>query len=50
MQHPASIVPLGWVDGVLQPLPMVVHRSVLKINSLELRIHAIAMMKFTEYR
>ena len=26
-QHLASHVPLGWVDGILQPLPMVVHRS-----------------------
>ena len=25
--NPASLVPLGWVDGVLQPLPMVVPRS-----------------------
>ena len=28
--HLASHVPLGWVDGVLQPLPMVVHRSAQK--------------------
>ena len=26
-QHLASRVPLGWVDGVLRPLPMVVHRT-----------------------
>ena len=26
-QHPASLVPLGWVDGILQPLPMVVPRT-----------------------
>ena len=26
-QHPARLIPLGWVDGILQPLPMVVHRS-----------------------
>ena len=26
-RHPASLIPLGWVDGILQPLPMVVHRS-----------------------
>ena len=26
-QHLASHVPLGWVDGVLQPLTMVVHRT-----------------------
>ena len=26
-QHLTSRVPLGWVDGILQPLPMVVHRS-----------------------
>ena len=26
-QHLTSHVPLGWVDGILQPLPMVVHRS-----------------------
>ena len=26
-QHLASHVPLGWVDGVLRPLPMVVHRT-----------------------
>ena len=26
-QHLASRVPLGWVDGILQPLPMVVHRT-----------------------
>ena len=26
-QHPASLIPLGWVDGILQPLPMVVPRS-----------------------
>ena len=25
-QHLATHVPLGWVDGVLRPLPMVVHR------------------------
>ena len=24
---PTSLVPLGWVDGILQPLPMVVPRS-----------------------
>ena len=29
-QHLTSRVPLGWVDGVLQPLPMVVHRSAHK--------------------
>ena len=28
--HLASRVPLGWVDGVLRPLPMVVHRSAQK--------------------
>ena len=26
-QHLTSHLPLGWVDGILQPLPMVVHRS-----------------------
>ena len=26
-QHLVSHVPLGWVDGILQPLPMVVHRT-----------------------
>ena len=26
-QHPTSLVLLGWVDGILQPLSMVVHRS-----------------------
>ena len=26
-QHPASLILLGWVDGILRPLPMVVHRS-----------------------
>ena len=26
-QHLASCVPLGWVDGILRPLPMVVHRT-----------------------
>ena len=26
-QHLAICVPLGWVDGVLRPLPMVVHRT-----------------------
>ena len=26
-QHLASRIPLGWVDGVLRPLPMVVHRT-----------------------
>ena len=26
-QHLASHVPLRWVDGILRPLPMVVHRS-----------------------
>ena len=26
-QHLASRVLLGWVDGVLRPLPMVVHRT-----------------------
>ena len=25
--HPASLILLGWVDGILQPLPMVVPRS-----------------------
>ena len=25
--HPTSHVLLGWVDGVLRPLPMVVHRT-----------------------
>ena len=28
-QHLASRVPLGWVDGILRPLPMVVHRTAL---------------------
>ena len=28
-QHRASHIPLGWVDGVLQPLPIVVHRTAL---------------------
>ena len=28
--HLASRIPLGWVDGVLRPLPMVVHRSAQK--------------------
>ena len=28
-QHLTSRVPLGWVDGVLRPLPMVVHRTAL---------------------
>ena len=28
-QHLASHVPLGWVDGILRPLPMVVHRTAL---------------------
>ena len=26
-QHLASCIPLGWVDGILQPLPMMVHRT-----------------------
>ena len=26
-QHLTSRIPLGWVDGILQPLPMVVHRT-----------------------
>ena len=26
-QHLTSHIPLGWVDGILWPLPMVVHRS-----------------------
>ena len=26
-QHPASLILLGYVDGIMQPLPMVVHRS-----------------------
>ena len=26
-QHLASRIPLGWVDGILRPLPMVVHRT-----------------------
>ena len=26
-QHFASHVPVGWVDGILRPLPMVVHRT-----------------------
>ena len=29
-QHLASHVLLGWVDGILQPLPMVVHRTAHK--------------------
>ena len=28
-QHLASRVLLGWVDGILRPLPMVVHRTAL---------------------
>ena len=28
-QHLTSRIPLGWVDGVLRPLPMVVHRTAL---------------------
>ena len=28
--HLASRIPLGWVDGVLRPLPMVVHRTAQK--------------------
>ena len=27
-QHITSRILLGWVDGILQPLPMVVHRTV----------------------
>ena len=26
-QYLTSCIPLGWVDDILQPLPMVVHRS-----------------------
>ena len=26
-QHLTSRIPLGWVDGILRPLPMVVHRT-----------------------
>ena len=29
-QHLTSCIPLGWVDDVLRPLPMVVHRSAHK--------------------
>ena len=29
IQHPASHVPLGWVDGVLQPLPPVAPRPTI---------------------
>ena len=28
--HLTSHIPLGWLDGVLRPLPMVVHRSAQK--------------------
>ena len=28
-QHLTSRIPLGWVDGILRPLPMVVHRTAL---------------------
>ena len=28
--HLTSRVPLGWVDGILRPLPMVVHRTAQK--------------------
>ena len=28
--HPSSLIPLGWVDGILQPLSMVVPRSALQ--------------------
>ena len=29
-QHLASHIPLGWVDGILRPFPMVAHRSAYK--------------------
>ena len=28
-QHLTSHVPLGWMDGILRPLPMVVNRTAL---------------------
>ena len=28
--HLTSHIPLGWVDGILQPLPMVIHRTAQK--------------------
>ena len=28
--HLTSRIPLGWVDGILRPLPMVVHRTAQK--------------------
>ena len=36
-QHLASHVPLGWVDGVLRPLPMVVHKSAHKEQGSRMR-------------
>ena len=36
-QYLASCVLLGWVDGVLRPLPMVVHRSAHKKQGSRLK-------------
>ena len=49
--HLTSHILLGWVDGVLRPLPMVVHRSAQKEPGSRMReMHVETMRKFTEYR
>ena len=40
-QHLASHVPLGWVDGMLWPLPMVVHRTTYKDQSQGLKVKCV---------
>ena len=49
-QNLTSHVPLGWVDGILQPLPMVVHRTAHQDQGSRMKDKHVSMMrKFTEY-
>ena len=50
-QHLASHVPLGWVDGILQPLPMVVHRTAQDHldNKAQARALKLAPMHVTDW-
>ena len=40
-QHLASHVLLGWVDGILRPLPMVVHRTAYKDQGSRMKVECI---------
>ena len=40
-QHLTSRVPLGWVDGILRPLPMVVHRTAYKDQGSRMKVKCV---------